>query len=152
MKHLIELLQVRWNELETSVGAITHQIEAIAKQSDACQRLMSVPGVGMITATALVSAVGDAHQFRKARDLAAWIGLVPRQYSTGGKPKLLGIKKGGNPYLRKLFVHGARSTLAWGRHRPTRLTNWSFALSARSHANIAVVALANKLLESVGRY
>lgn len=92
-----------------------------------------------------LAAVGDAKQFRRGRDLAAWIGLVPRQLTTGGKPKLLGISKAGNPYLRRLLVHGARSALAWAKYRDNRVLQWFNALRTRVHPNVAVVALANKL-------
>jgi transposase len=104
-----------------------------------------VPGIGPLTATALVAAIGNGREFRRGRELAAFLGLVPRQYSTGGKPKLLGISKRGNVYLRMLFIHGARSVLRGADRRADRLGPWLRGLKARRHANVAAVALANKL-------
>jgi transposase len=89
--------------------------------------------------------VGDAAVFRRGRDLAAWLGLVPRQHTTGGKPKLLGITKRGNTYLRVMFIHGARAALPWLAQAQTPLGAWLRGLLARAHRNVAVVALANKL-------
>jgi hypothetical protein len=104
-----------------------------------------LPGIGPIGATALMAAVGDARQFRKARDLAAWLGLVPRQRSTGGKSTLLGISKRGNPYVRRLLIHGARSCLLHLDRTRDRLGAWITALASRMHVNKVIVALANKL-------
>ena len=109
------------------------------------RKLPSIPGIGVLNATALVAAVGDAAVFRRGRDLAAWLGLVPRQHTTGGKPKLLGITKRGNTYLRVLFIHGARAALPWLAQAQTPLGAWLRGLLARAHRNVAVVALANKL-------
>ena len=109
------LLQELWDEfviVDTRLPAVSRQVEAIADRVDAARRLMSIPGIGPLGATALLAAIGDGRQFRKARDLAAWLGLVPRQNSTGGKTALLGISKRGNPYLRRLIIHGARSCVA----------------------------------------
>jgi transposase len=104
-----------------------------------------VPGIGPHGATALLAAVGDARQFRKARDLAAWLGLVPKQFSTGGKPTLLGISKRGNPYVRRLLIHGARSCVRHLDRKRDRLGLWLDQLSLRMHVNKVVVALANKI-------
>jgi transposase len=145
LRRLIAILWERYAELERTERSLTRELEDVAKESPACRRLLTIPGVGVVTATALVSAVGDARQFRRGRDLAAWIGLVPRQLTTGGKPKLLGISKAGNPYLRRLLVHGARSALAWARYRDNRVLRWFNALRTRVHPNVAVVALANKM-------
>ena len=145
---LLRLLHILWTrskDIKDTQRALNSELQNVAKESEPCRRLPTIPGVGIVTATALVSAVGDAKQFRRGRDLAAWIGLVPRQLSTGGKAKLLGVTKAGNPYLRRLLVHGARSTLAWGRLRDSRMLRWFKELCKRVHPNIAVVALANKL-------
>jgi transposase len=99
-----------------------------------------------VTATALVAAIGNGAGFRKGRDLAAWVGMVPREYSTGGKQKLLGISKHGNSYLRRLFVQGARSVMQHRNNQPPALSSWLAQLLARTHQNVAIVALANKLL------
>lgn len=99
----------------------------------------------MTIATALIAAVGNAETFEHGRDLAAWLGLVPRQFTTGGKPKLLGITKRGNTYLRKLPIHGARAALPHVAERNTALGRWAKGLLGRAHPNVAVVAFANKL-------
>jgi transposase len=102
-------------------------------------------GVGAIIASALVAPVGLGESFDRGRDLAAWLGLVPRQFTTGGKPKLLGISKRGNKYLRKQLIHGARAALPHTAGRDTPLGRWAKALIMRAHLNVAVVAFANKL-------
>ena len=107
---------------------------------------MAIPGVGATIASALIAAIGKAETFEHGRDLAAWLGLVPRQSTTGGKPKLFGISKRGNIYLRKLLIHGARATLPHVAERDTALGRWVKELLARVHQNVAVVALANKLV------
>lgn len=109
------------------------------------RRLSTVPGIGPINATALVAAVDDATAFARGRDLSAWIGLVPRQATTGGKPRLLGISKRGNRYLRKNLVHGARAVLPRLAARNTPIGRWLRDLLTRQHKNVVVVALANKL-------
>ena len=106
---------------------------------------MSIPGIGPLGATALLAAIGDGRQFRKARDLAAWLGLVPRQNSTGGKTTLLGISKRGNPYLRRLIIHGARSCIAHLNRERDRMGEWIDQLEQRMHRNKVVVAFANKI-------
>jgi transposase len=98
-------------ELEHRIATLDRHIVQLCRASEVCRRLATLPGVGPIIATALVASVGDGRQFRRGRDLAAWIGLVPRQHSTGGRPKLLGIGAGGNHYLRKQLIQGARSVL-----------------------------------------
>ncbi len=113
------------------------------------RRLLTIPGIGALNATALVAAVGDAGTFARGRDLAAWLGLVPRQATTGGKPRLLGITKRGSRYLRKLLIQGARSAMPTLRKTDTRLGAWLRGLLARSHPNTAVVALAAKLARIV---
>lgn len=142
------MLSELWDEfiiVDTRLMAITRQIEAIASRLDAARRLMSIPGVGPLGATALLAAVGDGRQFRKARDLAAWLGLVPRQHSTGGKTTLLGISKRGNPYLRRLIVHGARSCIAHLNRERDKMGEWIGKLEQRMHINKVVVAFANKI-------
>ncbi len=104
-----------------------------------------MPGIGPLGASALLAAIGDGRQFRKARDLAAWLGLVPRQYSTGGKPTLMGISKRGNGYVRRLLIHGARSCVLHLDRTRNRLGVWLDQLQRRMHANKVVVALANKI-------
>ena len=98
--------------LDQRIAGATREIEGLAAGDDRARRLMTIPGIGPLGATALLAAIGDGRQFRRARDLAAWLGLVPREYSTGGKTTLLGISKRGNRYVRRLLIHGARSTNA----------------------------------------
>ena len=105
---------------------------------------MTIPGVGVLTATALVAAVGDTGEFRNGRELAAWLGLVPRQRSTGGRAKLLGISKRGDRHLRTLLIHGARASLRHAPRRTDRRSRWASATEQRRGRNIAAVALANK--------
>jgi transposase len=145
MRRLLTELWEEFREVEARVARITREIEALADRDETARRLASIPGIGPLGATALLASVGDARQFRKARDLAAWLGLVPRQHSTGGKPTLLGISKRGNPYLRRLLIHGARSCLLHLDRTRDRLGDWINALASRMHVNKVVVALANKL-------
>ena len=132
------------HRLDKRVTSYDEQIRRLAKASDACQRLMTIPGMGAMTATALVSAVADAKAFGNGREMAAWIGLVPRQCSTGGKSKLLGISKRGDVYLRKLLVQGAQAVLRHAEGKPDRQSRWLCDLVARRGKNVAAVALANK--------
>ena len=130
--------------LDERVAGYDGQIRRLAQASDACQRLMTIPGMGAMTATALVSAVADARAFGNGREMAAWIGLVPRQCSTGGKTRLLGISKRGDVYLRKLLVQGAQAVLRHAEGKPDRRSRWLCDLVARRGRNVATVALANK--------
>ncbi len=142
---LLSELQAEWNELEKRIEEVTGQIEAIATENEECQRLMEIPGFGPLVSTALTAAVGNAATFHKGRDLAAWLGLVPRQHSTGGKTRLLGISKCGSEYLRRMILHGARSVVMHMARKKSALGAWVEQLSARTHRNVAVVALANKM-------
>jgi transposase len=136
-------------ELEQSTARIDQMdgvIQKTAKENEDCQRLTEIPGVGPVTATALVAAVGNASTFGKGRNLAAWMGIVPGEYSTGGKQKLLGISKRGNKYLRTLFVQGARSVVQQRHKQAPGLSSWLAQLLSRAHQNVVIVALANKLV------
>jgi transposase len=130
--------------LEKRLTYYNEKIEAIGAAHPVCQRLVTIPGIGPLTATALVAAVSDATHFKNGRQFAAWVGLVPRQHSTGGKARLLGISKRGDVYLRTLLVHGARATLRWIGLKTDRRSQWSRALIARRGKNKTAVALANK--------
>lgn len=141
---MFEQLYAEWLALEERLAYYNAQLETICQSHPVCQRLLTIPGIGPLTATALVAAVNDATHFKNGRQLAAWLGLVPRQHSTGGKPHLLGISKRGDCYLRKLLVHGARATLRWIKLKNDRRSQWGRALIARRGTNRAVVALANK--------
>lgn len=145
IRSLIEDMRAQWRELDQKIGAFDAEFVAFAKQNDEARRLTTIPGVGPIIASALVAAVGNADAFEHGRDLAAWLGLVPRQSTTGGRPRLLGISKRGNVYLRKQLIHGARAALQHFVKQDTALGRWAKALLARSHFNVAVTALANKL-------
>src|SRR2546426_715344 len=120
------------------------QLDTLAQSHPECQRLMTIPGIGPFTATALVAAVSDASAFKNGRQFAAWLGLVPRQYSTGGKERLLGISKRGDTYLRKLLVHGARATIRWVGRKTDRRSQWIRQLVERRGKNRTAVAVANK--------
>ena len=135
--------------VDRAVAAVTKDVEAIAKADDGCRRRLAVLGVGPLVATALVAAVADGTGFKRGRDLAAWLGLVPRQHSTGGKPMLLGMSKRGNRHLRRLFIHGARSP-SMHMKRDRGLGPWLDQLEARTHKNVAVVALANRIVRISG--
>src|SRR4029434_97592 len=100
-------------DLEKRIASYQEQLEGLATTHPECQRLMTIPGIGPITATALIAAVGDVGVFKNGRQFAAWLGLVPKQHSTGGQTRLLGISKRGDSYVRKLLIHGARATLRW---------------------------------------
>src|SRR5262249_57706808 len=104
-----------------------------------------IPGIGPITATAIIAAIGNGVAFKKGREFAAWLGIVPGEYTTGGKQKLLGISKRGNSYLRRLFVHGARAVLQQSAKQSSGLSSWLARLTTRTHRNVAAVALANTL-------
>ena len=137
-------LHEEWLTLEQRLAYYNEKLEAICQAHPVCQRLLTIPGIGPLTATALVAAVSDAAHFKNGRQFAAWLGLVPRQHSTGGKPRLLGISKRGAIYLRQLFVHGARATMRWIGLKNDRRSQWLRALIQRRGTNRAVVALANK--------
>jgi len=120
-------------------------IEQTVRESEACQRLVKIPGIGPVTATAVIAAIGNGAAFRKGREFAAWMGVVPREHSTGGKQKLLGISKRGNSYLRRLFVQCARAVLQQKTKQSPGLKTWLEKLTSHTHRNVAGVALANKL-------
>jgi transposase len=130
--------------VEKRLAYYDEKLAAIGQAHPECQRLQTIPGIGPVTATALIAAIGDVTQFKNGRQLAAWLGLVPREHSTGGKPRLLGISKRGDVYLRKLLVHGARATLRWIDTKHDERSQWLKALMARRGKNRAAVALANK--------
>ena len=145
MRRLLAELFDDLKKLELRIADVSREIEAIAACDDRSRRLMTVPGIGPLTATAIVAAAGDGRQFRRARDMAAWLGLVPREHSTGGKTTLLGISKRGNRYLRRLLVHGARSSVMHMDRSRDRLGAWLDGLERRMHANKVTVALAAKI-------
>jgi transposase len=130
--------------LDRQVDEFEAQIEAWHREHAASKRLAQIPGIGPLTASALVATVGDAKGFQSARQLAAWLGLVPRQHSSGGKALLLGISKRGDTYLRTLLIHGARCVVRVVERKAGDSPPWRTRLIARRHKNVAAVALANK--------
>jgi transposase len=143
---LLAQLKLELEQLAARIEQMDTVIQQEARENEACQRLTTIPGVGPVTATALVAAVGNGSSFGKGRDLSAWMGIVPGEYSSGGKQKLLGISKRGNKYLRRLFVQGARSVLQHRDKQSPALSDWLAQLLTRAHQNVVVVALANKLV------
>ena len=145
LRMLLAQLQRELRQLQSQIEEIDAVIVQAAGEHEACQRLMAIPGIGPVTATAIVSAIGNGADFKRGRGFSAWLGLVPGQYSTGGKQKLLGISKRGNGYLRRLLVNGARAVLQCREKQSSGLRAWLGKLVSRAHSNVAAVALANKL-------
>jgi len=144
VRALISELQVELTELDRRIASYDRRIRDLFRNSDLCQRLGKIEGIGPVTATALIVAVGDPKCFKNGRQFAAWLGLVPKQRSSGGRARLSGISKRGDRYLRTLLIHGARAALvrAGGKQDPRSL--WLSKLRERRHPNVAAVALANK--------
>ncbi len=146
MVRVIEDLASDWRQLDERVEGLSSEIEAVARQDAGCERLMSVPGIGPITSSAMVAAIGSGEVFSKGRDFGAWLGLVPKQTSTGDRTILGKISKRGNRYLRVLFVQAAWVVLirpnSWERYG---LKLWIEAAKKRLHRNVLAIALANKL-------
>ncbi len=130
--------------LDERVDDLDKKIKTLATSNPAAKRLQQIPGIGPIIATALICAIGDGKQFQRGRDMAAWLGLTPRQHSSGGKDRLLGISKRGDAYLRTLLIHGARSALKVAGKKDDPRSRWLQNLCSRRNKNIAAVALANK--------
>ena len=146
MVRLIEDLAGNWRRLDERIESLSGEINALARQDAGCERLMSVPGIGPIISSAMVAAIGTGNAFEKGRDFAAWLGLVPRQISTGDHTILGKISKRGNRYLRALFVQGAWVVLikpkSWERYG---LKSWFEAAKRRLHHNVLAIAMANEL-------
>jgi transposase len=146
---LIADMCAEWRDLDRRIKAFDEEFAALVRCDDVSRRLTTIPGIGVLNASALTAAIGNGQTFRRGRDLAAWLGLVPRQMTTGGKPRLKGISKRGNKYLRKLLIHGARAALPSLARSQTGLGTWLRGLRARAHVNTVVVALAAKLARIV---
>jgi transposase len=144
MRRLLDGLRRDLVQLDERAAELEAVIVAEARTNEACVRLQTIPGIGPLTASALVSAVGDARQFKNGRQLAAWVGLVPAQDSSGGKPRLLGISKHGDTYLRTLLIHGGRSVERTCGAKTDARSRWLRELGTRRHKNIAAVAQANR--------
>jgi transposase len=145
LRLLLAQLKLELDQLAMRLDEADALILKTAQENEVCRRLDAIPGIGPVTATALIAAIGNGAAFRKGREFAAWVGLVPREHSTGGKHTLLSISKRGNSYLRRLFVQGARAVLQFRDKQSPGLSAWLAQLTARTHYNVAGVALANKL-------
>lgn len=143
-RRLLRSLQEELLRLEERIAELDHEIAEIAKSEPAARRLMELRGVGPIIATAMIATVGDARQFRNGRQMSASIGLTPKQHSSGGKERMLGISKRGDAYLRSLLIHGARAVIRTARAKDDRLSKWVIRIADRRHPNVAAAALANK--------
>lgn len=149
LRQLIEHLTAHLKELDRQVKEFERQIIAWHRSSDLSRRLEKIPGIGPLAASALVASIADANSFDNGRQVSAWLGLVPRQCSSGGKSTLLGMSKRGDAYLRTLLIHGARSAILAAQRRSTNTNLWLTNLLNRRHPNIAAVALANKNVRTV---
>ena len=143
MRQLLERLTDNLKEMDRQVTELEKQIQLWHLDNEASRRLEAIPGIGPITASAIVATVGNAREFKDGRQLAAWLGLVPQQNSSGGKQTLLGISKRGDTYLRTLLIHGARSVIRFAEHK-AKPDIWLVNLIGRRNKNVAAVALANK--------
>lgn len=158
-RRLLTGLREDLENFDNRVEELDREIVDAARADPVARRLQTVPGIGPVTATALVASVGDGQQFQRGRDLSACLGLVPGQHSSGGKERLLGISKRGDSYLRTLLIHGARSVLKSAGNKNDPRSRWVASLAQRRHKNVAAVALANKnarivwaLMRHGGRY
>jgi transposase len=141
------LLHGLWDDLlalDDRMCEMDKTIKRLAKENEDCVRLEQIRGIGPMTSTALIATVGDARQYHKGRQMAAGIGITPRQHSSGNKHRLLGISKRGDVYLRTLMIHGARSVVTGAKHKDDPLSRWVTEIAKRRHPNVAAVALANK--------
>jgi transposase len=148
-RHLIDRLTKHLQELDRQVKEFERQIIAWHRSSEPSCKLEKIPGIGPLAASALVASIADAHSFDNGRQVSAWLGLVPRQSSSGGKPTLLGMSKRGDAYLRTLLIHGARSAILAAKNKVDNTNGWLTNLLQRRHPNIAAVALANKNVRTV---
>lgn len=148
-RHLLAQIKSSHDELNERINNLENQLKAWHRGNEISQRLATIPGIGVMTATALAAQIGNAETFKNGRHLAAYLGLVPRQASSGGKPRLLGISKRGDGYLRSLLIHGARAVISHVRRRlnagQASRNPWLEQLLQRCHVNEAAVALANKM-------
>ena len=141
---LVQRLVDQLKELDRQVSEIEAQVVAWHRDNDVSSKLAKIPGVGPITASALVATVGDAKNFSNGRQLAAWLGLVPKQNSSGGRNVLLGISKRGDTYLRTLLIHGARAVINAAQRKNAQIDGWLGGVLQRRNKNVVAVALANK--------
>jgi len=145
MRNLIAILWSEWKDLELQIAEMNDEVERIASSDAACQRLRQIPGIGPLVATAIVASIGNGAAFRKGREFAAWLGLLPNQHSTGGKARLGAISKRGNCYLRKILIHGARAVVLRSKRDRIAMGAWMTSLETRAPRNVLIVATAHKL-------
>jgi len=153
-RELLMDLYEEMGHLDRRIQSLEVKLEVLCRHNEDCQRLLTIPGVGLLSATALVAAIGDisvfksgrelSAWFKSGRELSAWLGLVPKQHSTGGKPTLLGISKRGDTYLRTLLIHGGRTVVRVANKHQDRRSGWVCKLEERCGKNRAAVAVANK--------
>jgi transposase len=149
LRGLLRQLQTDIQYLHKQIGECDQLIERIASELESCRRLMAIPGIGPVIATATIAAIGNGAAFKKGRGFAAWLGVVPGEHSTGGKQQLTGTSRRGNKYLRKLFVLGAHTVLLQRTKQSSGLSTWLASLIARKRKQVATVALANKMARMV---
>jgi transposase len=145
MKEQLQLIAQEYHVLTDRLNNLNRQLKDIADKNPLCQILMTLPGIGYINATALVSAVGNGSQFAHAREMSVWLGVTPKLHASGDTGYLSGISKRGNRYLRRMMIHGARAALYRCKNPHDRMILWARAIAKRSNANKAAVALANRL-------
>jgi transposase len=148
-RHLIDRLTKHLKELDRQVKEFEQEIIAWHRSSEPSRKLEKIPGIGPLAASALLASIADARSFKNGRQVSAWLGLVPLQNSSGGKPTLLGMSKRGDAYLRTLLIHGARSAILAAKNKVDNTQGWLTNLLKRRHPNIAAVALANKNVRTV---
>ena len=148
-REALGVLITQLQAVKEAIRTLESKLQAWHRSQQASQRLTTIPGVGVITATALIATIGDGSQFKSGRHLSAWLGLVPRQHSSGGKSRLGRISKRGDGYLRRLLVHGSRAVLRWQRGAPKKPSPWIGELLARRPTNVVLVAMANKTARTV---
>lgn len=146
MRSLIFRLRERWILLDEQINEMSEMLNTASAQLPQCQKIITVPGIGPIVSTAIIAAIGDGKQFKHSRDLSAWLGLVPRQYSTGGKSNLGGISKRGNSYLRCLVIQGAKALKIHMKRDASALGEWVRELEKSHHHHVVLIALANKIM------
>ena|ERR1017187_3977862 len=149
LRVLLTQLRLEMQYLQRQIDECDKLILRIADELDDCRRMLSVPGIGPMTATATIAAIGNGSAFKKGRGFAAWLGVVPGEHSTGGKQTLTGISKCGNKYLRKLFIQGAHAVLQQRMKQSNGLNTWLAQLTSRKRIQVAAVALANKMARMV---
>lgn len=148
-REALGVLMAQLHTVKEAIRTLERKLQVWHRSQHASQRLTTIPGVGVITATALVATIGDGSQFQSGRHLSAWLGLVPRQHSSGGKSRLGRISKRGDGYIRRLLVHGSRAVLRWQRGAPKKPSLWIEGLLLRRPTNVVLVAMANKTARTV---